>query len=74
MLFKILTAIGIVSVVGALIYWIFKSYKDRPFSLIAEILDWWTRRQELNNIKKGKTHEIHYIDYRIVGCGVWEWR
>ena len=44
MLFKILTAIGIVSVVGAVIYWIFKSYKDRPFSLIAEILDWWTRR------------------------------
>ena len=26
-------------------------------------------QEKINNLKKGKTHETHYINYRVVGCG-----
>ena len=43
-MFKILTAIGIVGVVVIVVYWVFKYYKDKPFRIIEEILDWWSSK------------------------------
>ena len=37
---EILTAIGIMSVV----YYVFKYYKDKPFRIIEEMLDWWSSK------------------------------
>ena len=43
-MFKILTAIGIVGVVVIVVYWVFKYFKDNPFRIIEEILDWWSSK------------------------------
>ena len=43
-MFKILTAIGAVVVVVAVVYWVFKYFKDDPFRIIEEILDWWSSK------------------------------